>query len=59
LLCIQSLQHWEQQCPSLTFLLDFSRIEAGRVQASYQPTDIAAFTAELASSHYGVTGSMR
>ncbi|MBW4550769.1 MAG: response regulator [Aphanocapsa sp. GSE-SYN-MK-11-07L] len=30
-------------------LLDFSRIEAGRVQASYQPTDLAAFTAELAS----------
>ena len=30
-------------------LLDFSRIEAGRVRASYQPTDLAAFTAELAS----------
>jgi PAS domain S-box-containing protein len=30
-------------------LLDFSRIEAGRVQASFIPTDIAAFTAELAS----------
>jgi signal transduction histidine kinase len=30
-------------------LLDFSRIEAGRVQASYQPTDLAAYTAELAS----------
>jgi PAS domain S-box-containing protein len=30
-------------------LLDFSRIEAGRVQASFTPTDIAAFTAELAS----------
>jgi signal transduction histidine kinase len=30
-------------------LLDFSRIEAGRVQASYQPTDLPAFTAELAS----------
>ncbi len=30
-------------------LLDFSRIEAGRVQASYQPTDLAAFTTELAS----------
>jgi PAS domain S-box-containing protein len=29
-------------------LLDFSRIEAGRVRASYQPTDLAAFTAELA-----------
>jgi signal transduction histidine kinase/PleD family two-component response regulator len=31
-------------------LLDFSRIEAGRMQAYYQPTDLAAFTAELASS---------
>jgi signal transduction histidine kinase/DNA-binding response OmpR family regulator len=30
-------------------LLDFSRIEAGRVQASYEPVDLAAFTAELAS----------
>jgi signal transduction histidine kinase len=31
-------------------LLDFSRIEAGRVEASYQPTDLAATTADLASS---------
>ena len=30
-------------------LLDFSRIEAGRLQASYEPTDLASFTAELAS----------
>jgi len=30
-------------------LLDFTRIEAGRVQASYEPTDLAAYTAELAS----------
>jgi signal transduction histidine kinase len=30
-------------------LLDFSRIEAGRVQAVYQPTDLATFTAEIAS----------
>ena len=30
-------------------LLDFSRIEAGRVEASYEPTDLAALTAELAS----------
>jgi PAS domain S-box-containing protein len=30
-------------------LLDFSRIEAGRVRAVYQPTDLAAFTTELAS----------
>ncbi len=31
-------------------LLDFSRIEAGRVQASYEPTDLATLTAELAST---------
>jgi signal transduction histidine kinase len=31
-------------------LLDFSRIEAGRAQASYAPTDLARFTAELASN---------
>jgi PAS domain S-box-containing protein len=30
-------------------LLDFSRIEAGRVRASFQPTDLATFTADLAS----------
>jgi PAS domain S-box-containing protein len=30
-------------------LLDFSRIEAGRVQAAYEPTDLGAFTAEIAS----------
>jgi signal transduction histidine kinase len=30
-------------------LLDFSRIEAGRVQAAYEPTDLAMLTAELAS----------
>ena len=30
-------------------LLEFSRIEAGRVEASYEPTEIAGFTAELAS----------
>ena len=31
-------------------LLDFSRIEAGRARASYEPTDLAALTAELASN---------
>lgn len=31
-------------------LLDFSRIEAGRVRANFVPTDISAFTAEIASS---------
>jgi PAS domain S-box-containing protein len=30
-------------------LLDFSRIQAGRMQASYEPVDLAAMTAELAS----------
>src|SRR6185369_870976 len=30
-------------------LLDFSRIEAGRVQAVYEPTDLSALTADLAS----------
>jgi PAS domain S-box-containing protein len=30
-------------------LLDFSRIEAGRIQATYQPTDLADFTNELCS----------
>jgi signal transduction histidine kinase/DNA-binding response OmpR family regulator len=30
-------------------LLDFSRIEAGRIDASYEPTDLAAFTTDLAS----------
>lgn len=31
-------------------LLDFSRIEAGRVRAIYQPTDLASFTSDLASN---------
>jgi PAS domain S-box-containing protein len=31
-------------------LLDFSRIEAGRVQASFEATDLAAFTRDLAST---------
>ncbi len=30
-------------------LLDFSRIEAGRTQAVYKPTDLAALTSSLAS----------
>jgi PAS domain S-box-containing protein len=30
-------------------LLDFSRLEVGRVTASYQPTDLSAYTMELAS----------
>ncbi|RKG82078.1 response regulator [Corallococcus sp. CA049B] len=31
-------------------LLDFARIEAGRVRAAYEPTDLAALTAGLASA---------
>jgi signal transduction histidine kinase/DNA-binding response OmpR family regulator len=31
-------------------LLDFSRIEAGRVQAFFEPLDLAGYTAELASN---------
>ena len=30
-------------------LLDFSRIEAGRIEASYEPTDLVALTGELVS----------
>lgn len=37
-------------------LLDFSRIEAGRMQAMYQPTDLAAFTRELVSVFDSATG---
>ncbi len=35
-------------------LLDFSRIEAGRVDAHFEPTDLAGFTAELASGFRSV-----
>ena len=31
-------------------MLDFARIEAGRMRASYEETDLAAYTAELASN---------
>jgi signal transduction histidine kinase len=34
----------------VTSLLDFSRIEAGRMSAQFQPTDLPAFTSELASA---------
>jgi GAF domain-containing protein len=30
-------------------LLDFSRVEAGRIEVTYEPTDLAAYTSELAS----------
>ena len=31
-------------------LLDFARIEAGRIRATYQPTDLSAYTTELTST---------
>jgi PAS domain S-box-containing protein len=36
-------------------LLDFSRIEAGRAQARYAPTDLAALTTDLASAFRSAT----
>ncbi|HWE48134.1 MAG TPA: response regulator [Caulobacteraceae bacterium] len=36
-------------------LLDFSRLEAGRSHATYEPTDLPAYTAELASSFRSAT----
>ncbi|WP_112500357.1 response regulator [Agrobacterium sp. lyk4-40-TYG-31] len=36
-------------------LLDFSRIEAGRTHASFEPTDLSALTAELASNFRSLT----
>ena len=40
-------------------LLDFSRIEAGRAQAVYEPTDLSAHTAELASASAAVPSKSR
>jgi signal transduction histidine kinase len=39
----------------VNMLLNFSRIEAGRMQASYQPTDLAGLTADLASQFRAAT----
>ncbi len=36
-------------------LLDFSRIEAGRARATFQPTDLAMMTADLASAFRSAT----
>ncbi|MBN9790011.1 hypothetical protein DMP17_15585 [Pseudonocardia sp. TMWB2A] len=33
----------------VTTLLDFSRLQAGRLRATFEPTDLAAFTTELTS----------
>jgi PAS domain S-box-containing protein len=38
-----------RQLKLVNTLLEFSRIEAGRIEASFQPTDLAILTAELAS----------
>jgi PAS domain S-box-containing protein len=38
-------------------LLDFSRIEAGRIKAQFQPTDVGKFTADLASNFRAVAES--
>ncbi len=38
-------------------LLDFSRIEAGRVTARYEATDLARLTSELASAFESATGA--
>lgn len=38
-------------------LLDFSRIESGRIEAVYTPTDLPGFTADLASSFRSVIES--
>jgi PAS domain S-box-containing protein len=37
-------------------LLDFARIESGRVEAHYEPVDLATLTAELASNFDSATG---
>ena len=39
----------ERQLKLVNTLLDFSRIEAGRMEASYEPADLHALTIELAS----------
>jgi PAS domain S-box-containing protein len=36
-------------------LLDFSRIEAGRTKANFQPTELSSFTAELVSNFRSAT----
>jgi PAS domain S-box-containing protein len=40
-------------------LLDFSRIEAGRVAATFEPTDLSKLTAELASNFESATERAR
>ena len=48
---LESMQRNGQRLLKLVnTLLDFARIEAGRMQASYEPTDLATLTADLASN---------
>jgi len=42
-------RHSSQLLKMVNSLLDFSQIEAGRVDAIFEPTDLAAFTSDLAS----------
>ncbi|MCU0684317.1 MAG: ATP-binding protein [Polyangiaceae bacterium] len=46
----QALRNARRLLKLVNTLLDFTRLEAGRAQASYEPTDLAAFTADLASN---------
>src|SRR5207248_9705044 len=46
-----------RQLKLVNTLLDFSRIEAGRAEAVYEPTDLASLTADLASTFRSVIES--
>jgi len=45
-----ALRNGERLRKLVNSLLEFSRIEAGRVEASFQPTDLAALTRDFASA---------
>ena len=47
-----AVAHWNAQrlLRLVNALLDFSRIEAGRAEAIFEPTDLAALTADVAST---------
>ncbi|HZT99357.1 MAG TPA: ATP-binding protein [Ktedonobacteraceae bacterium] len=46
-----------RQLKLVNMLLDFSRIEAGRAEAIYEPTDLASLTADLTSTFRSVVES--